>query len=140
MKGLLFSWVMRTRSFFMWRSRAPPPLPPASVFRLSLLRSSTFLSRYLNPLSRLLWVFLFFCLPLFSSSCLCRADFFLCSFCPLLAPITKSEAVDNNKQLPKIVGGTLVALLCPPINLSHYRCLDVGREYLWLYWQIRQDL
>lgn len=108
MKGLLFSRVMRTDTYFMSRSRAPPPLPPASVFQTAV------------PLLLNL-----FCLAVWT---VCRDAFdCFCSVClhwihlRVFADFSPFCAFTNNRQFPEIVGDTPVLLL-PPINLS-----DCGR-------------
>lgn len=82
MKGLLFSRVMRTDTYFMSRSRAPPPLPPASVFQtVVLLLLNLFVSLLEPPVKTPLIVFVLFASLFILLSLPCWL-FPLYSFCP----------------------------------------------------------
>lgn len=124
MKGLLFSRVMRTDTYFMSRSRAPPPLPPASVFQTVVpLLLNLFVSLFEPSVKTPLIVFVL----------LASTEFFFVSLLYWLFPsllvlslfctlFLSRHPVSNNKQFPEIAGDTPVLLLCPPINLSDCGC------------------
>lgn len=126
MKSFLFSRVMRPDTFFMWCSRVPSPLPPASVFQtVALFLLDLVVSLFEPPVKAPLVVFLLLFASLFISSSLpgwlfpslLLLSLFFC-FCLL----TQSDAADNKKQFTKTVGNTLVLLLRPPICSSDCGC------------------
>lgn len=124
MKGLLFSWVMRTDTYFMSRSRAPPPLPPASVFQTVVpLLLNLFVSLFEPSVKMPLIVFVLFASTEFifmSLPCWLFPSLLILSlFCNLFL---SRHPVSNNRQFPEIVGDTPVLLWCPPINLSDCGC------------------
>lgn len=74
--------LMGNESWYFFYVVLQGAVSPSTCISFSDCRSSaplTLLSHYLNLLSRLFWLFVFFSLPLFSSSFLHQTDFFLSS-------------------------------------------------------------
>lgn len=129
MKGLLFSRVMRTDTYFMSRSRAPPPLPPASVFQtVVLLLLNLFVSLLEPPVKTPLIVFVLFASLFILLSLPCWL-FPLYSFCLSFCPLIFSRHPVFSKKLTKIVSDTPVLLLCPQISI-YLMAYVIGRESL----------